>query len=280
MKLINIILYVLKKIKKFFLINLINLVQKSYNFKMPEIKIIYEDENFLAIDKPSGLMVHPARVSANKKNREAEPTLIDWLLSKYPEIKNVGDDPATRPGIVHRLDKETSGVLLIPKNQKYFEYLKSLFQEHLIQKKYYAVVFGIPKNQSGVIDVPIGIKNGTLKRSIHSGKMAKTAVTEYKQLKTKKLFDKYGKEYFFSYLDVSPKTGRTHQIRVHLASIGHPIVGDTLYGAKKQQKLASVFFDNFPNEKPRLMLHSYSLEFAPYPNKSLKIETDTPDIFL
>ena len=143
---------------------------------MIEPEIIYEDENFLAINKPAGLIVHPARVSVNRKRKEVEPTLVDWLILKYPQVKNVGDDPATRPGIVHRLDRETSGILLIPKNQKYFEYLKSLFQEHLIQKKYYAVVFGIPKNQSGMINSPIGIKNGTLKRSIHSSKMAKTAI--------------------------------------------------------------------------------------------------------
>ena len=135
-----------------------------YNLKMLEPQIIYEDENFLAINKPNGLMIHHARVSASRKIREEDPTLVDWLISRYPQIVTVGDDKILRPGIVHRLDKETSGVMIVAKNQKYFEYLKLLFQEHLTLKNYRAIIFGIPKKESGIIDAPIGIKNGTLKR--------------------------------------------------------------------------------------------------------------------
>jgi 23S rRNA pseudouridine1911/1915/1917 synthase len=257
-----------------------------------EPTIIYEDKDFLAIDKPAGLMVHPAKISGKKKPRKTEPTLVDWLLVRYPEVKNVGDDPVLRPGIVHRLDKETSGVMLIPKNQEYFEYLKSLFKAHAIKKKYLALVFGVPRESKGIIDVPIGIKNGTLKRSVHSRKMAKRAVTEYNVLKTMRIPvapskvspDKIrngadGKVASFSLLEVFPMTGRTHQIRVHLASIGHPVVGDLLYGPKKQPEWVRrpIFSDAEKGGRTsRLMLHAHSLEFAPRPGNFIKIEAESP----
>jgi 23S rRNA pseudouridine1911/1915/1917 synthase len=172
---------------------------------------------------------------------------VDWLLSRYPEIKNVGDDPAIRPGIVHRLDKATSGVMIIAKTQASFERLKKLFQEHRMQKTYYALVAGVPKNKKGIIDAPIGIKSGTLKRSVHSEKMAKPAVTEYSVVR------RYGE---YALLKVHPRTGRTHQIRVHLASIGHPIVGDMLYGKRTTKKT------EIAHSSQRLMLHAFALEFS------------------
>jgi len=246
-----------------------------------EPTVIYENEDFLAIDKPAGLMVHQARISSKKKQREKEPTLVDWLLVRYPEIKNVGDDTVLRPGIVHRLDKETSGVMLIPRSQEYFEYLKSLFESHAIKKTYLAIVFGFLKEERGIINAPIGIKKGTLKRSIHSQKMAKEAVTEYKVLKRTEVPDADGSNIPISLLEIFPMTGRTHQIRVHLASIGHPIVGDMLYGSKKQPELvSSCFFSSAGIEKnittKRLMLHAHSLEFAPRPGDSIKIEAELP----
>jgi 23S rRNA pseudouridine1911/1915/1917 synthase len=224
--------------------------------------IIYEDKDFLAVAKPAGLVVHAAKVSekkrmANKRGEgdAAEPTLVDWLLARYPEIKTVGDDPAQRPGIVHRLDKATSGIMLVARTQAAFEYFKTLFQKHEIQKTYLAVVFGKPKNDHGVIDAPIGIKNGTLKRSVRSKKMAKPAVTEYKVMKT---FEHDGEKY--SLLEIKPKTGRTHQIRVHLASIGHAVVGDPLYGRKRQ-----------PPDAKRLMLHAISLAFTAPNGKAMQL---------
>ncbi|HUC31630.1 MAG TPA: pseudouridine synthase, partial [Candidatus Paceibacterota bacterium] len=112
---------------------------------MNEPEIIFENEDFLVINKPAGLTVHAARVSSKRRVDEArasEPTLVDWLRARYPEIKNVGDDPALRPGIVHRLDKATSGVMLVAKTQASFEHLKKLFQEHRMRKTYFALVWG------------------------------------------------------------------------------------------------------------------------------------------
>ena len=271
---------------------------------MLEPQVIYEDENFLAVDKPSGMLVHAVRTNAEQTQNNAENfprksalslresavpsgTLVDWLLEKYPEIKNVGDDPKTRPGIVHRLDRETSGVMLVAKNQEYFEYLKSLFQKRLIKKTYLAVVFGELAPQSGTIKKPIGLKSGTTKRSIYSGKMAKEAITEYRVKKYYELKEggkittiipqlwynrssenKKGVGRVFSLTEVRPLTGRTHQIRVHLASIGHPVVGDHFYGPKRQ-----------PDWATRLMLHSLSVEFAAAEGKVLKIEAEPPKEF-
>ena len=215
-----------------------------------DIPIIYEDKNFVAVNKPAGLLVHQVR------NKKSEPTLVDWLIKNYPEIKKVGDNLEDRPGIVHRLDKETSGVLLVPKNQKYFEYLKGLFQSGGIKKTYLALVWGRVSPGKGIINKPIGLKSGTIKRTVFTknAKMVKQAITEYKV-----------KEYLplHTLLEVSPKTGRTHQIRVHLTSLGHPVVGDKLYGKKKA-------------ELNRLFLHAYSLEFAPESGKRIKLTADMP----
>ena len=217
-------------------------------------KIIYEDKDFLAVYKPAGLIVHKT-----KKNEEY--SLVDWLIKKYPEIKNVGDEPVLRPGIVHRLDKDTSGIMLVTRNQKSFDYFKNLFQKHLIKKTYLALVWGKPKENKGIINKPIGLKSGTTKRSIYSSKMQKQAITEYKVLK----YFKDEKGNLFSLLEVFPKTGRTHQIRVHLKSIGCPVCGDKLYGKKN---------DGFK----RLMLHSLSLEFS-INNSKIKIEAEIPKEF-
>lgn len=233
-----------------------------------EPRVIYEDKNILAVSKPAGLQVHAARVARGARERPRETTLTDWLLRRYPEIRVVGDDPELRPGIVHRLDKETSGVMLLARNQHTFEYLKSLFQKGEIGKIYLALVSGIPKERAGRIDAPIGIRNGTLKRSIRSVKMAKQAVTEYKVLKTFAREGMDGKGTKFSLLEISPKTGRTHQVRVHLASIGHPVAGDRLYGPKQQPPWAG-----------RLMLHALSLEFTDEGGKRLKFEAEPPEYF-
>ncbi len=248
---------------------------------MNEPQIIFENDDFVIINKPAGLMVHAARVSSKRRGavrrmdeaRAVEPTLVDWLLGRYPGIKTVGDDPALRPGIVHRLDKATSGVMAVAKTQASFDRLKKLFQEHRMKKTYYALVSGVPKNKKGVIDAPIGIRAGSLRRSIHSSKMAKPAVTEYSVEKT--FSDDKGNG--FSLLKVNPKTGRTHQIRVHLASIGHPIVGDALYGTKTSRAI-EVFRGT---AAPRMMLHAAALEFSDGTGGNrFAFEAPLPDGFL
>ncbi len=263
-----------------------------------EPNIIYEDANFLAVDKPAGMLTHKTRINTDstRTNPEAEQacygahaeigqrksvlsqfesvTLVDWLLEKYPEISSVGEHSPDypwaasesktqqanlRPGIVHRLDRETSGILLVARTQKYFEYLQSLFRTRQIKKTYLALVFGSPKEKRGRIDKPIGITTGSIKRSVHSKKMFKPAVTAYT---VKKTFSAPDGE-TFSLLEVIPETGRTHQIRVHCAAIGHPVVGDRLYGRQNQPAWAS-----------RLMLHAYSLEFSNAEGQRLKLEVE------
>ncbi len=223
-----------------------------------EIPIIYQNKNFIAINKPAGLLVHSSDYQS--KN---EPTLVDWILKKFPQVKNVGDDTKNRPGIVHRLDKDTSGIMLIPLTSEYFFYLKKLFQDKKIKKTYLAVVKGEVKEKIGKIDKPIGIKSGTTKRTVFSDKMSKEAITEYKLVKN---FEKEGQK--FSLLEVSPLTGRTHQIRVHLNFINHPVVGDKIYGGKQNSLLAS-----------RQMLHCYALEFEIEPGKTMRLEAQLPNDF-
>ncbi|MEK7568363.1 MAG: RluA family pseudouridine synthase [Patescibacteria group bacterium] len=225
---------------------------------MEQPKIIYESKNFIVVDKPAGLLVHPTAVSR-------ELTLVDWVLKKYPEIKSVGDNPEIRPGIVHRLDKDTSGVILIARNQNYFEYLKKLFQTRLMKKTYLVLAYGKLEPKTGTIEKPIAIKSGTIKRTVwmKKSKDAKEAITEYEVLK----YFKAARDLpHFSFLRAVPKTGRTHQIRIHLASIGHPIVGDSLYGKK----------ENHFGLK-RQFLHAESLEFNTAEGRRIKIEAELPE---
>ncbi|HQA96269.1 MAG TPA: pseudouridine synthase, partial [Candidatus Colwellbacteria bacterium] len=123
-----------------------------------DMPVVYEDKDLLAIAKPAGILMH--RTAAKEK----EETLADWILKNRPEIKNVGDDPQIRPGIVHRLDKDTSGIIVVAKNQNAFEYLKKLFQDGQVEKTYLALVYGNIEPKEGVIDKPIGLKSGTVKR--------------------------------------------------------------------------------------------------------------------
>lgn len=193
--------------------------------------VLYEDEDVLVVDKPAGLVVH----GGTKTKGE---TLVDWLVTKYPDIKNIGEPgrdsegkEILRSGIVHRLDRDTSGVMLVAKNQKSFENLKKQFQEHKIVKKYEAFVFGEMKNDSGVIDRPIGRSSSDFRKwSAQRGARGelREAVTEYKVLSKNK---------DYSFLEIFPKTGRTHQIRVHMKAINHPLVGDSLYTPNRENSL-------------------------------------------
>ena len=227
---------------------------------MKSVKIIYEDGDIIAINKPAGLLVHGVGLDA-KAERKSE-TLVDWISDNYPEIKNVGDEPNLRPGIVHRLDRETSGVLIIAKNQKAFEYLKNLFKKREINKKYIALVKGKIKNKRGVIDSPIGKnKKDFRKKAVFQNSAEKTreAITEYNVL-----------EKFLEYtlVEAYPKTGRTHQIRVHLKSIGHPVVCDKLYGPKKEE---------CPFGLSRHFLHANEIDLILPSGVRIKLEADLPE---
>jgi 23S rRNA pseudouridine1911/1915/1917 synthase len=252
-----------------------------------EPKVIYEDKNFMAVLKPAGYLTH--HVGQGKE--DSAPALTDWLIKKYPGLKKVGDLPLRqtglpaggqtcqpeRPGVVHRLDKDTSGVMLVPKNQKYFEYLKSLFKTHAIKKTYLALVWGVPKERRGRVDVAIGIRSGTIRRQAGGGKMQKPAVTEYS---VKEIFkDKAGES--FALLEARPLTGRTHQIRVHLKHIGHPIVGDPIYGRKidKPRRPPGIGAPTKASGGKQLMLHAFGVEFEIKPGKPIKIEAEPPEDF-
>ncbi|MBI5147709.1 MAG: RluA family pseudouridine synthase [Parcubacteria group bacterium] len=240
-------------------------IKKNGQADVPEPKVIYEDENFVAVNKPAGLLVHAAHAKSE------EPTLVDWLLRRYPEMKSVGDDPKSRPGIVHRLDKETSGVILAVRNREYFNYLKELFQKHEIKKTYLALLSGHLKSPRGIIEKPIGLKPGTTKRTTKTdrAKMVKEAVTEY-SLKKRLEYDDPGtaknEKIPYSLVQAIPKTGRTHQIRIHFASLGTPVAGDKLYGQKRD-----------PLNLPGHFLHAESVEFNLKNGSRIKISADLPD---
>lgn len=222
-----------------------------------EFEIIYEDKNIIVINKPAGLQVHPSH--AEKMN-----TLVNGLVSKFPETKNVGDDPSLRPGIVHRLDKDTSGVMVIARNQKTFNELKKLFQDREVKKEYLGVVFGKLKNKKGTIEKPIA-RSVDYRKQIISNAKTKTkirpAVTEYEVLKE---YDNY------SLLKVVPKTGRMHQIRIHLSALGHPVVGDHKYEHKNNSP---------PPQVRRQFLHAHSLKFS-LSKKKYSFTSEIPKDFL
>ena len=192
------------------------------------LKIIFKDKNIIVINKKAGIQVHP---SHNEKNN----TIINGIINHFPEIIEVHDDSIDgkfRPGIVHRLDKDTTGIMVIARNKKAFNELKKIFKDRMIEKKYVAICQGIFSEKEGTIEKPIA-RSSSYRKQVIARKNTKTtirkAVTNYKVAKE---FKKY------SLVEVFPKTGRMHQIRIHLASIGCPVVGDSIYGdgllAKRQ----------------------------------------------
>jgi len=224
-------------------------------------QIVYEDNDIIVINKPAGLITHQKNLEDN------QPSVVDWVIKNYPDLKDVGEPfiasgaEVTRAGIVHRLDKDTSGLLLIAKNNEAFFYLKDLFQTKKIRKYYLALIHGKPKEPKGIIGSPLG-RIGLKRTTKITGKKLideKEAETEYKTIKN---FRDY------TLLELSPKTGRTHQLRVHLNSIGHPITGDPLYGFRRLSP---------PSGLNRLFLHAYRLEFITPDGKALTLEADLPE---
>ena len=189
-----------------------------------ELKIIYENNDLLAVDKPAGIIVfHEV-----KNDGEQSQAIIDLLIEKYPKLRDVGRP--LRYGIVHRLDKDTSGILLVAKNNNALEFLQKQFKNREVEKKYIALTAGNIKLDTGIVETLIGrspqnrLKQKTFS-PISKGAGRREAVTEYKVLSRYKNF---------TLLEVTPKTGRKHQIRCHLAYINHPIACDRIYGFKNQ----------------------------------------------
>lgn len=252
-----------------------------------KLKILFEDKNVMVIDKPAGISVH-----ADARTTKKDVTIADLVLAYDKKLEKVGE-PMTveykgeqikisRPGIVHRLDKETSGVLIVAKNQKTFLMLKEQFQNHSIKKVYKAFVYGYvsdPKaslltGKKGIINAPIGRSPNDI-RMWTAGRGAREpireAVTEYivTDRFTSNKKEGINQNNKFSYVEVYPKTGRTHQIRVHMRYINHPIVSDPLYRGSNELALSM----------KRLALHAASITFR-LPNGELKtVEAEPPTDF-
>lgn len=226
--------------------------------------VLEENEHFVVVDKPSGLMVHT-------DGRTEEPTLVDWIREHFPEIEEVGEtqtlqsgETVQRPGIVHRLDRDTSGVMIIAKTQEMYEHLKRQFQEHKVEKEYRALVHGVVKDDEVTIDRAIGRSaSDPRKRSAQRGATGKLreAVTD---LQVVERFDNV------TYVAAFPRTGRTHQIRVHLKAIHHPILCDPLYSFKDTP---------CPTEIGRLALHAYKISFSDLKGNTETVASGAPERF-
>lgn len=235
----------------------ITIPQKEREELLPEkipLKIIYEDEDIVVVEKPSGLVTHPSP-------KHLQGTLVNALLWGGRKLSSIG--APLRPGIVHRLDKETSGIIVVAKSDKAHIDLVRQFKNREIEKIYIALVHGDFDEDEGIIEMPIGRhgRSAERKRMRVAAKGSKPALTEFKVLKRFK---------GLTLLEVRPKTGRTHQIRVHLRHIGHPIVGDEKYG-RREQAVPSA----------RLMLHALSLKlWHPRIGKRMTFTAPLPPEFL
>lgn len=233
-----------------------------------EMRILFENDEMVAVDKPAGVMTHPDGV--NK-----EETASDWFARMYPESAGVGEtqtltsgEVIARPGIVHRLDRDTSGVLVLAKTQEAHERLKKAFTDRAAKKTYLALVYGVPKDREGVIAFPIGRSRKDFRLRSAQPKARGTmreAITHYRVLSDTGTH---------ALLELSPKTGRTHQIRVHLKAIHHPVVSDPLYAPGYPKAL----------QMERLALHAYKLELpgmdpliAPLPEDMKRAIAGFPD---
>ncbi len=221
-----------------------------------KFKVVHETKNYIVIEKPSGLIVHPAPGIK-------EQTLADGLAAKYPYLTSVGEN-MLRPGMVHRIDKEVSGLMVIAKNQKMFEFLKKQFKDRKVNKEYIALAHGKILEHEGSIKTPIG------RSKTKTGKMAAhvSQITGDRQAKTKyQVLQKFTNN---TLLKVKILTGRTHQIRVHLNSIGHPVVGDELYTNKKIKKTSL----------GRIFLHASKLSFEDLDGTKKTYSSNLPKEFI
>lgn len=229
------------------------------------IEILYEDDDILVINKPAGLVVHP-------DGRTQEPSVSEWFADKYPNSKDVGEsiektsgEVIERAGVVHRIDRDTSGILLLAKTNEGHAALKAQFQNREVEKTYHLFVYGDMKDDRGKIDLPIGRSSGDFrKRSAQKGARGelREAVTYFEVLKR-------SPDKTFTFVEAKPKTGRTHQIRVHFQAIHHPVVADGLYASSKPKLLG---FE-------RLALHARKILFTNLKGGKITIEAPYPSDF-
>jgi 23S rRNA pseudouridine1911/1915/1917 synthase len=230
---------------------------------VPDISVLYEDQDLVAVFKPAGLMIHP-------DGKSVEPTLTDWLVANYKEAREVGGviklasgGEVPRAGILHRIDRETSGVVVLARSQNAFDFFQKQFIDRLVKKQYYAFVFGEVAEPAGTISLPIGrSRDDFRKRAVgkRARGLARPAETVFRRVMSAR---------GFSFLELEPTTGRTHQLRVHLEAIDHPIVCDSRYGPKRPCALGF----------RRLALHAASLSISLLSGRKVLIKAPFPPDF-
>ncbi|HZQ27115.1 MAG TPA: RluA family pseudouridine synthase [Acidimicrobiales bacterium] len=213
------------------------------------VPVVHADEDVVVIDKPAGLVVHPG-------SGHLRGTLVNGLLARFPDLAGVGPDPA-RPGIVHRLDKGTSGLLVVARSARAYESLVAQLKRRQVERRYLALVWGQVASPAGLVDAPIGRASGDPTRMAVSSK-GREARTRYEVLA------RYTEPVPLTLLECRLETGRTHQIRVHLAAIGHPVVGDTRYRGGRAALAV-----------PRPFLHAHRLAFD-HPGSGERVQFDSP----
>ena len=227
------------------------------------LDILYEDHHLLVLNKPADMVVHPSA-------GHPDGTLVNGLLHHCPDLEGVGTE--RRPGIVHRLDKDTTGALVVAKSNRAHQKLAAQFKDRLVLKSYLALVAGVPSKTSGAVDLPLGRHSQERKKMAVVGHGGREALTLWRV-----------KERFAgtSLFDVSLQTGRTHQIRVHCLSIGHPIIGDPVYGQRRtvlRQARAIQGLYEILQPLRRQMLHAFRLEFShPVSAERLAFEAPPPE---
>lgn len=217
-------------------------------------KIIFQDENILVVDKPSGWITNDASTT------NGQPTIQSWIRTNHKSL--ITSHLEFRDGIVHRLDKETSGILLVAKTESAFRELQRQFKERLVKKTYVALVHDEVKEKEGIINEPVGRLPWRRDRFgvLPDGR---SAITSYKVLSRYTIYD-----IPYTLLELAPKTGRTHQIRIHLKHIGHPIVGDEFYAGRKTARHDRKWC-------PRLFLHASKITFSDVVTKK-EVEFNSP----
>src|ERR1041385_4892691 len=233
------------------------------------LDIVYEDDDLAVVNKPAGMMAHAgAGTSDDVRNRG---TLVNALLHHFKNLSGMGGE--LRPGIVHRLDRQTSGLMIVAKNDTAHRKLAEQFSGREVKKKYIALVQGWPKAEHGKIEAAIGRDRVRRVRMSVRTRAGRAAVSHYRV--KERLETPWGK---FALVEVQIETGRTHQIRVHMASLGHPVVGDTLYGAARALKILPCKRSSTPPAPlERNFLHAAKIEFAhPMSAKLMQFESELP----